>query len=1397
MWGYVTGKSSKPTDEKAANYSLLVDSWETDNSKVITWINNSVAQSIGTQLAKYDTAKEVWDHLERLYTQSNFAKQYQLETDIRALRQNELSVQEFYAAMSDLWDQLALTESADLKAFKPYISRREEQRLVQFLMALRSDFEGLRGTILHRTPLPTVDSVVHELIAEETRLKSSGDKDPKLPSTPAVFAVPQRPQNKARVAPDECSYCKQKNHWKSQCPLLLNRGKQQRPQQQQNKAPGSFQSPTQFRPPGPTPWAPRPPQFAAAAPSPVEHDFQPSGTPPPSVLDPQVFEQFKQFLASNPIAMSASMSHSCSGLSSTNTSGIPSSLWILDSGASHHMSPHLISFTSLSPRSPVSVMSASSTPMQVEGVGSIVTPQLSLSDVYYIPTLALNLVSVSQLCKTGYWVFFSDYLCCVQDPRTRKVIGIGHKLGDLYVVDELRVSGVAASSVDLSSFRLSHSSSVFYLWHVRLGHVSASRLQFLASTGALGQLKSCDISDCSACKLAKFSALPFNKSMSCSSAPFDLVHSDVWGPSPVSSKGGSKYYVSFIDDYTRYTWVFLMKRRSDFLLVYSNFRALIKTQHSAVIKCFRCDLGGEYTSNDFTQLLASDGTIHQSSCTDTPQQNGVAERKHRHLVETARSLLVSSGVPSIFWGEALLTATYLINRIPIAHNSGLSPFEKLYGESPDYSFLRVFGCTCFVLRPHVERNKLSPRSALCVFLGYGIGQKGYRCFDPVSQKLYVSRHVTFLEHIPFFSIPAQSHDVTQSDLRSIDPFDVDTDDTFPDVPAHETSATSDPPETSTSSDSATPMTAPAPDETTDVPPRKSTRTRKSTKLPDFAYSSYSASFASFITNIHRLTEPESYREAISDPLWQNAMAEELTALYQTHTWDLVLLPFGKHAIGSRWVFKIKTRSDGSVERYKARLVAKGYSQQYGMDYDETFAPVAKMTTVRTLIAVASIRQWKICQMDVKNAFLNGDLHEEVYMTPPPGVAHKPGEVCRLRKALYGLKQAPRAWFEKFSTVITSLGFTPSNHDSALFVRCTGAGRILLSLYVDDMIITGDDHDGIESLKQELAHRFAMKDLGTLRYFLGIEVAQSKKGYLLSQTKYISDLFERARLSDKKTVDTPLETNVHYTPTDGVPLSDPSLYRTIVGSLVYLTVTRPDIAHAVHVVSQFVTAPTTVHWGAVLRILRYLRGTQFQSLLFPSTSSLKLSAYSDASWDSDPSDRKSTTGFCIFLGDSLISWKSKKQDVVSRSSTEAEYRAMAVTTCEIVWLRWLLADMGVDVLQPTPLHCDNKSAMQIAKNSVFHERTKHIEIDCHFTRQHLQLGTISLPFVPSALQIADIFTKALPASRFRFLCDKLSMLIAVALIFDQNLDFMVLLDGKLKYESNGFSGIEIGAITKKL
>ncbi|KAL8097015.1 hypothetical protein AgCh_030193 [Apium graveolens] len=890
---------------------------------------------------------------------------------------------------------------------------------------------------------------------------------------------------------------------------------------------------------------------------------------------------------------------SSTGLLSIGTSSLYSSLWILDSGASHHMSPHWTSFVSFSDDSSLSIMTADGTPMSLRGVGFVVTPTVSLFDVYYISDLKLNLVLISQICESSYLDSFSSTTCCVMDPRSQKVIGKGR-------------------------------------------HVSQSRLQFLVSIGALGQLKAHDISNCSGCKLAKFVDLPFHNSVTYSLAPFDIVHSDVWGPAPTSTKGGSRYYVSFIDDFTGYTWIYLMKRRS----------------------------------NAFCRLLASDGTISQTSCTDTPQPNGVAERKHRHLVETTRSFLLSADVPSVLWGEALLTAVYVINRISTAQISGLSPFEKLYDEVPDYASLRVFGCTCFVLKPQVERSKLSAKSALYVFLGYDVTHKGYCCFDPVSGKLYVSRHVYFLEHIPFFSVPASSHHMTQEELIRIDPFDTNIEDASTtnsntSVPEASTSQTPTFPPTSTST-SRTPtsptsspasITSQSSPEILDSPPtqsstesstpppvRLSTRIRKSTQLPDFAYSSYSPYFASFVTSVHYLSEPASYREAVHDPLWQNAMVEELTALHQTHTWDLVPLPPGKHTIGCRWVYKIKTKADGSVERYKARLVARGYSQEYGLDYEETFAPVATMTTVRTLIAVSFIRKWKIFQMDVKNAFLYGDLHEEVYMTPPPGLPHQPGYVCRLRKSIYGLRQSSRCWFEKFSTVLYSLGFRPSNQDSALFVRSTSAGRILLSLYVDDMIITGDDCDGIESLKRELARCFAMKDLDLLRYFLGIEVASLPKGYLLCQSKYIADLLDRARLTDNKTVETPLEMNARYSSSDGLPLADPTLYRTIVDSLVYLTVTRPDIAHDVHIVSQFVTFPTIVHWAAVLRIL------------------------SDADWAGDPQD-------------------------------QAEYRAMVSTTCEIVWLRRLLADLGVSLPSSTPLYCDNKSAIHIARNSVHEEAIK--------------------------------------------------------------------------------------------
>jgi hypothetical protein len=290
------------------------------------------------------------------------------------------------------------------------------------------------------------------------------------------------------------------------------------------------------------------------------------------------------------------------------------------------------------------------------------------------------------------------------------------------------------------------------------------------------------------------------------------------------------------------------------------------------------------------------------------------------------------------------------------------------------------------------------------------------------------------------------------------------------------------------------------------------------------------------------------------------MCEELAALDRTGTWDLVPLPSHAVPITSKWVFKIKTRSDGSIERYKAHLVARGFQQTQGYDYDETFAPVAHMTTVRTLIDVAATSSWTISQMDVKNAFLHGDLHEEVYMQPPPGVNAPPRHECRLRRALYGLKQAPRAWFERFVSVIQAAGFSSSDHDHALFIHHSPRGRTFLVLYVDDMLITGDDVEHISNLKKQLGEQFQMSDLGPLSYFLWIEVRHSHRGYFLSRSKYIHDLIDRSGISDNHTAATPMDLHLQIRPTDSTPLEDPSRYQHIVSSLVYLTVTRPDIAH---------------------------------------------------------------------------------------------------------------------------------------------------------------------------------------------------------------------------------------------
>ena len=372
------------------------------------------------------------------------------------------------------------------------------------------------------------------------------------------------------------------------------------------------------------------------------------------------------------------------------------------------------------------------------------------------------------------------------------------------------------------------------------------------------------------------------------------------------------------------------------------------------------------------------------------------------------------------------------------------------------------------------------------------------------------------------------------------------------------------------------------------------------------------------------------------------------------------------------------------------------------------------------------------------------------MHQPPGYidsAH-PDFVCKLHKSLYGLKQAPRAWFERFAFHLLHLGFTASVADSSLFIFCSDRTIIYLFLYVDDIIVTGNDSSQIASLIAALGTVFELKDLGDLHYFLGIQITPIPHGLLLSQTKYASDILHRFHMENAKPTKTPCCPSTRLVPSEGVPLSDPTEYRSMVGALQYLTFTRPDLAFSVHQLCQFMSHPTSTHLEAAKRVFRYIRGTLSFGISF-TPGPLSITAFSDADWAGDPSDRRSTTGLLVFLGPNPISWSAKKQSTVSRSSTEAEYRALATTTAELSWLRIMFKELRIFLHHIPVIWCDNVSAIALSANPVFHSRTKHLEVDYHFTREKVLLKQLKIGFVSGRDNLADIFTKSLPAPCFQF------------------------------------------------
>uniref|UniRef100_A0A6N2K750 Integrase catalytic domain-containing protein n=1 Tax=Salix viminalis TaxID=40686 RepID=A0A6N2K750_SALVM len=832
---------------------------------------------------------------------------------------------------------------------------------------------------------------------------------------------------------------------------------------------------------------------------------------------------------------------------------------------------------------------------------------------------------------------------------------------------------------------------------------------------------------CEGCVTGKHHREKFDKGEAWrSSYPLQLVHTDLCGPMQHESNGGNRYFITFIDDYSRVCWVYFLRNKSNALTVFKKYKALVELQSGFKVKKMRSDRGGEYTSSEFERFCAEMGIERQMTVAYSPQQNGVAERKNRTIVEMARSMMTEKCLPLNFWAEAVNTAVYLQNRCCTNSLTNKTPFEAFTGRKPGIKHLKLFGCICYIHIPAHLRQKLDGKAEKGIFVGYGNCEKGYRVYVIQSKKIVLSRSVVFDED-KFFTWGEQQQEAVTSQpwLKGLE-MDVNASEgeqqiertQFVDEEVHS-------PVVLTGNES-------------DCSSLQSTPSSTPVKL---------RSLEEIYARCHMsIVEPENYKEAAGNKAWEEAMNAELEMIEKNSTWEL-------------WVFKTKLNLDGTIHKHKARLVAKGYAQKPGVDYNETFAPVARLDTIRTLIALASQKGWKLFQLDVKSAFLNGVLEEEVYVEQPQGFLVKKAEskVYKLKKALYGLKQAPRAWYSEIDAYLTMCKFKRSASEATLYTKADCEGKqIIVSIYVDDIVYTGSSDALMKEFKKEMMQRYEMTDLGLLHHFLGMGVLQTSQGIFIHQSKYAQSLLKKFGLEDCKPVSIPLPTGEKLKKIDGSELADECTYRKIVGSLLYLTATRPDLMYAASLLSRFMNQPTRKHMGVAKRVLRYVQGTLHYGIEYVRNQSSTLVGFCDADWAGSEDDSLSTSGYAFSFGSGVFSWASVKQNTVALSTAEAEYVSASEATTQAIWPRFVLDDFGEMQTEATPMFCDNMSSISMAKNPVFHQKTRHINRRFHFIREALQEGKISVKFCSSEDQLADIFTKALPKERFNQLRFKLGV-----------------------------------------
>ena len=1067
-------------------------------------------------------------------------------------------------------------------------------------------------------------------------------------------------------------------------------------------------------------------------------------------------------------------------------SGITRVEAILDSGATSHMFRDEKLFSEMEimdTEKTVTIADGSDIYTKKKGcvpltssIGNNKFKRMKLYDVLFLPNFHCNLISVKKLEALGMSILIQSGCVLIHD-FSGNLVARGKRIHDLYLLD------VYSEICPNEKAFLGQINDKLSSLHKKLGHLGKLNiLKLIKHDMAEGldiEYEHCEKSIlCEGCLLGKQTRNPFNDGrFPRSMRVLEVIHSDVCGPFECETFNGFRYFVFFIDDFTHFSHIYLIKYKSEVFSKFKEYEAMVSARFSLKISCLRSDNGGEYCGNDFQDFCKEKGIQLILTIPYNPELNGVSERMNRTLEDKARTMLLESNLDKKFWGEAILTANYLTNRSPTrALMENKTPFEMWFGRKPNLANLVIFGSLAFAHVPKEKRRKLDPRSSKCVFVGYA--SNGYRLWNPVSRKIILARNVIFDDS--FLTI-GNSRELTGCQVNDLDDDPMvgqeDSEKLVPSVTQGEVDPSTQievlevvpevqgnllnnsliEPEIEENfqgenlensenelsdfegfSDALETLDGTVNSEISMIEQNSgevsniSKRDRKKPKWHSDYYVELAMVAGQFLDDIPQDIEDLKLRNDWSE--WNIAIKDELDSMEENNVWTIIdKIPEGCKAINSKWIFTIKENG-----MYKARLVAKGCSQKFGFDYIDTFAPVVKMTTIRIMLILANKWNWFIHQMDVKTAFLNGNLGEDLYMKLHVDKI----KYCKLNKSIYGLKQASRCWYLKFKSVMERLSFKNLLNDYCLFV--SKDKDIFVILYVDDILIFGSTIQNINQFKIKIGKEFRMKDLGEVNVFLGLKITKENGIYRISQKDYIIKVLKRFGMDNANPVKTPMEVDLDLN-VESRDIECP--YQELIGCLLYLAnMTRPDISFAVNKLSRYQNCYKEVHWKSLKRILRYLCGSLDLELVYGNKDDRILIGYADADYANDIIDRKSISGFVFKLFGNIVSWSAKKQDTVAQSSTEAELIALNYGLKEGIWLKNILNEVGIDI-KSFVIFEDNVPCIQIAEEPRLHRRIKHIDVKYLLIREYVERNEVTLKHITSRDQLADIFTKALPLITF--------------------------------------------------